>query len=178
LNAVRNGSSRNVSIENLQNLDKNFIESLFVDFGPIDKIEIISEMNQVYVHLTCITEAIKAVLTLSMDPSLSNCRIGYGKDRCSPLSSSSMLQGFSDSIVDQRFSGLVTAPLMGNRTVYLGGIHPEVTTKDLCDVILFFNWRRLLEVEFFKISSIWLIKILHSSHLLKLPQRLLFIIEA
>ena len=165
--AVKNGASRTVTVGNVENLTIEWLDSTFSVFGQIDQIRLLSEKNMATVHLTSITAAIKAVVTLSMDPRWSQCRIQYGKDRCAPQATSTSLltlpkhllnqqqastylnrgtpQGLlynSEPSVDHRLpllaqtSSSSSNPLTGNRTVYLGGIHPDVTTKDLCDVCL------------------------------------------
>ena len=148
--AVKNGASRHIVLANVFNMTNEWLENIFSVFGPIESIEIFSEKDTASIHLTSITAAIKAVVTLSMDSRWAQTRISYGRDRCAPPATSTSLltlpkhlnKGFhssllhnSDSLVDHR--GAVSnssSPLMGNRTVYLGGIHPEATTKDLCDV--------------------------------------------
>ena len=148
--AVKNGASRHVLLANVLNMTYEWIESIFSVFGAIESIMIFPEKDMASIHLTSITAAIKAVVTLSMDSRWSQTRISYGRDRCAPPATSTSLltlpkslnKGFqssllynSEPLVDHR--GVVSSsstPLTGNRTVYLGGIHPEATTKDLCDV--------------------------------------------
>lgn len=148
--AVKNGASRNVVLANVFNMTHEWLESIFSVFGTIESIMIFSEQDTASIHLTSITAAIKAVVTLSMDSRWAQTRISYGRDRCSaPATSTSLLSlpkcvnksspssllYNSEPLVDQRGAdSSSSSPLMGNRTVYLGGIHPEATTKDLCDV--------------------------------------------
>lgn len=89
--AVKNGASRHVLVSNVPDslLDLETIETTFSMFGPIDQIRLSSERNVVSVHLISITAAIKAIVTLSMDPTWAQCRIQYGRDRCAPGDESS-----------------------------------------------------------------------------------------
>jgi RNA recognition motif-containing protein len=165
--AVKNGASRNVQIANIENLTVEWLEQTFSVFGHIDQIQVFLDKNMAHVHLTSITAAIKAVVTLSMDARWSSCRIHYGKDRCVPPSANASNLGLPKHLLvntttpalanprttspgllhspelmsDTRSStssSTANHPVIGNRTVYLGGIHPDVTTKDLCDASIFF----------------------------------------
>lgn len=84
--AVKNGASRHVLVSNVPDslLGLETIETTFSMFGPIDQIRLSPERNVVSVHLISITAAIKAIVTLSMDPTWAQCRIQYGRDRCVP----------------------------------------------------------------------------------------------
>lgn len=121
-NHVLKGASRNVFIGNLEP-DQVSIDALrleFSHFGVVDLIKILPEKRIGFVHLCSISSAIKAVHALSEHPDWSQRRIYYGRDRCST-------QGPPPPSLTP------TLP-EENRTVYIGGIHAEVTTKDLCDV--------------------------------------------
>lgn len=147
--AVKNGASRNIVLANVCNMTHEWLESIFSVFGTIESIMTYPEEDTASIHLTSITAAIKAVVTLSMDSRWAQTRISYGRDRCAPPAASTSLLTLpkslekslqssllykSEPLVDQRGT---SAPLMGNRTVYLGGIHPEAITKDLCDVTFY-----------------------------------------
>jgi RNA recognition motif-containing protein len=145
--AVKIGASRNVVLANVLNMTHEWLESIFSVFGIIESITIYPEQDTASIHLTTITAAIKAVVTLSMDSRWGQTRISYGRDRCAPPAASTSLLTLPKSLNKSFHSSLLynseplvdqcgnSTPLMGNRTVYLGGIHPEATTKDLCDVI-------------------------------------------
>ncbi|KAJ3339975.1 hypothetical protein HDU91_000921 [Kappamyces sp. JEL0680] len=119
---VLKGASRNVFVGNVD--PSQTVESLKNDFslyGIVDTVKIISEKRIAFVHMCSIASAIRAVNALADDPSWADKRIYFGKDRCATQGPPPMPQG----------------PITPgeNRTVYIGGIHPDVTTKDLCDVI-------------------------------------------
>ena len=107
----------------------------------------------------------QVVNTLPTEPAWAGKRINFGKDRCAYIPKSQQVAAqqaqaaAAQSLVAQQsmgqqngFSpfGYVAAPgfgvdMMGNgmaggvqgmnRTVYLGNIHPETTTEDLCNAI-------------------------------------------
>lgn len=104
---------------------------------------------------------IQVVNTLPTEPAWAGKRVNYGKDRCAyiPKSQQAAAQAAqaaaAQSLVAQSatlspasgpnpfgspFSPYPFAPDMTggqglNRTVYLGNIHPETTTEDLCNAI-------------------------------------------
>lgn len=104
---------------------------------------------------------IQVVNTLPQEPGWAGKRVNYGKDRCAYVPKSQQVAaqqaqaaaaqslvaqsslspaGFSPFYAASPFSpmdmtgGLAAAQGM-NRTVYLGNIHPETTTEDLCNAI-------------------------------------------
>ena len=106
----------------------------------------------------------QVVATLPTEPAWAGKRVNYGKDRCAyiPKSQQAAAQAAqaaaAQSLVAQSMqspmqaSGVPFSPFspytqdalggMGgvnaqglNRTVYLGNIHPETTTEDLCNAI-------------------------------------------
>ncbi|KAI9199422.1 uncharacterized protein BJ171DRAFT_427644 [Polychytrium aggregatum] len=154
LTATQNGASRNVYIGNIdESVTDQYLQSEFSKFGPVDQIRVLLEKRIAFVHMTSIAAAIKVVTSLSQDPSWSGRRVNYGKDRCipnkqmNPAAVSSALGGASGMMFQSgfpsQFGGMLSSGYPydphyvggGNRTVYLGGIHQDATTKDLCDVI-------------------------------------------
>jgi RNA recognition motif-containing protein len=117
--AVTAGASRNVFIGNLEpSVTAEFLEIECSRFGQVDTVNMIPDKNMAFVHMCSVVSAIRAVSLLSSDPRWASRRISYGKDRCSHQS-------------------VVFAPptlVEENRTVYIGGVHPDVQCKDLCDV--------------------------------------------
>jgi hypothetical protein len=102
----------------------------------------------------------KVVNTLPNEPAWAGKRVNYGKDRCAYVPKSQQVAAHAaqaaaaQSLVAQTsglspgafspFGGQFTpsdimsgaAGVQGlNRTVYLGNIHPETTTEDLCNAI-------------------------------------------
>ncbi|KAI9094003.1 hypothetical protein DFS34DRAFT_250337 [Phlyctochytrium arcticum] len=140
LAAVQSGASRNVFIGNIDEVvTEPWLSQELGRFGPVDQIKILPEKRIAFVHMASIAAAMKAVGTLTNDVRWSNRRINYGKDRCAyQPKNAGLIPGMGYGLPYDPFSGM-TSQLGGNtstnRTVYLGSIHPDVTTKDLCDVI-------------------------------------------
>ncbi|EPQ55306.1 hypothetical protein GLOTRDRAFT_121493 [Gloeophyllum trabeum ATCC 11539] len=156
----QSNASRNVY---LGGLDENMTEEALRDdlsrFGLIDQVKIVRDKNIGFVHFLSIATANKVVNTLPTEPAWAGKRVNYGKDRCAyiPKSQQAAAQAAqaaaAQSLVSQAapFSSPFTpyaanfspeAMGMGgmggqglNRTVYLGNIHPETTTEDLCNAI-------------------------------------------
>jgi len=134
-------------------------------FGLIDQVKIVRDKNIGFVHFLSVAIACKVVGTLPTEPAWVGKRVNYGKDRCAyiPKSQQAAAQAAqaaaAQSLVAQ--SAGVNLPQSGpyspftpytpfspadalqsmagpqglNRTVYLGNIHPETTTEDLCNAI-------------------------------------------
>lgn len=162
LSIQQSNASRNVYIGGL---DENMTEEQLRDdlsrFGLIDQVKIVRDKNIGFVHFLSISTATKVVATLPTEPVWAGKRINYGKDRCAyiPKSQQAAAQAAqaaaAQSLVAQsaaQLSPLQTSPFspyapfspeganaLGaaslNRTVYLGNIHPETTTEDLCNSI-------------------------------------------
>jgi RNA recognition motif-containing protein len=134
-------------------------------FGLIDQVKIVRDKNIGFVHFLSISIATKVVSTLPTEPAWAGKRVNYGKDRCAYIpksqqaaaqqaqaaaaqslvaQSASLSQGqsvpFSPFTPYNQFSHVdalqsMAGPQGLNRTVYLGNIHPETTTEDLCNAI-------------------------------------------
>ncbi|KAH9981548.1 hypothetical protein BJV74DRAFT_82281 [Russula compacta] len=134
-------------------------------FGLIDQVKIVRDKNIGFVHFLSISVATKVVNTLPTEPAWAGKRVNYGKDRCAyiPKSQQAAAQAAqavaAQSLVAQSaaaslspintnvgnfgtfspYSPFATEgfgmPGSANRTVYLGNIHPETTTEDLCNAI-------------------------------------------
>ncbi|KAJ3204735.1 hypothetical protein HDU67_009346 [Dinochytrium kinnereticum] len=131
--AVAGGATRNVFIGSVdETMTEAFLHAELSKFGPVDQVKILQEKRIAFVHMANIKDALTAVMSLQSDAKFRGRRIHYGKDRCAynhqpvmGMSSGGFVGGsFMDSAMGTQ-----------NRTVYLGGIHAEATTKDLCDVI-------------------------------------------
>ncbi|KAL5512583.1 hypothetical protein ACEPAG_3236 [Sanghuangporus baumii] len=158
----QSNASRNVYIGGL---DENMTEEQLRDdlsrFGLIDQVKIVRDKNIGFVHFLSISTATKVVATLPTEPAWAGKRVNYGKDRCAyiPKSQQAAAQAAqaaaAQSLVAQStasLSPMQTSPFapygpfapdganaLGaaslNRTVYLGNIHPETNTEDLCNSI-------------------------------------------
>lgn len=163
--AVQQASaSRNVYLGNLPDdiTDQELREDLG-KFGPIDTIKMVREKNIAFVHFLSISNAVKAVAQLPTDPKWQPPRrVFYGKDRCAYVSKTQqqnaaqylgiapgyahVLNGadrdlISNALAQQSVAAAAVATTaggvnnLGNRTIYLGNIHPETTIEEICNVV-------------------------------------------
>ncbi|KAI8634764.1 RNA recognition domain-containing protein [Xylariaceae sp. FL1651] len=160
----QSGASRNVYLGNLPEdiTDEELREDLG-KFGAIDTIKIVREKNIAFIHFLSIANAMKAVQQLPQEPKWqSPRRVYYGKDRCAYVSKTQqqnaaqylgiapgyahMLTGqdrdvISNALAQQSVAAAAVATTagginnLGNRTIYLGNIHPETTIEEICNVV-------------------------------------------
>ncbi|KAL2141955.1 hypothetical protein VTI28DRAFT_1790 [Corynascus sepedonium] len=160
----QSGASRNVYLGNLPEdiTDEELREDLG-KFGAIDTVKIVREKNIAFVHFLSIANAIKAVSQLPQEPKWqAPRRVYYGKDRCAYVSKTQqqnaaqylgiapgyahMLTGadrdlISSALAQQSVAAAAVATTaggignLGNRTIYLGNIHPETTIEEICNVV-------------------------------------------
>lgn len=159
----QNGASRNVFLGNLpDDITREEIEEDLGKFGAIEHIKMIKEKNIAFVHYLSIANAMKAVQQLPSEANWAQRRVYYGKDRCGPHHKSAV--NANPMVASQMYNGLgftnlgmqlSTNPMyemmgmtaidrdgtpsivqnLGNRTVYLGNIHPETTLEEICNVV-------------------------------------------
>ena len=157
-------ASRNVYLGNLPEdiTDEELREDL-AKFGPIDTVKIVREKSIGFVHFLSIGNAIKAVQQLPQEQKWGPPRrVYYGKDRCAYVSKTQqqnaaqylgiapgyahVLNGadrdiISTALAQQSVAAAAVATQaggvnnLGNRTVYLGNIHPETTIEEICNVV-------------------------------------------
>ncbi|CEJ93860.1 Putative Negative regulator of differentiation 1 [[Torrubiella] hemipterigena] len=160
----QSGASRNVYLGNLPEeiTDEELREDL-AKFGAIDTIKLVREKNIAFVHYLSIANAIKAVSQLPQEAKWqAPRRVYYGKDRCAYVSKTQqqnaaqylgiapgyahMLTGadrdvISNALAQQSVAAAAVATSaggmnnLGNRTIYLGNIHPETTIEEICNVV-------------------------------------------
>ncbi|KAK8201900.1 hypothetical protein M8818_005425 [Zalaria obscura] len=160
----QSGASRNVYLGNLpeETTEEELREDLS-KFGPIDTVKIVREKAIGFVHFLSISNAIKAVAQLPQEPKWqAPRRVYYGKDRCAYVSKTQqqnaaqylgiapgyahVLNGadrdlISNALAQQSVAAAAVATTaggvnnLGNRTVYLGNIHPETTIEEICNVV-------------------------------------------
>jgi len=160
----QSGASRNVYLGNLPEdiLEEELREDLG-KFGAIDTVKIVREKNIAFVHFLSIANAIKAVSQLPQEAKWQTPRrVYYGKDRCAYVSKTQqqnaaqylgiapgyahMLTGadrdlISSALAQQSVAAAAVATTagginnLGNRTIYLGNIHPETTIEEICNVV-------------------------------------------
>jgi len=160
----QSGASRNVYLGNLpETVSEAELREDLGKFGPIDTVKIVREKAIGFVHFLSISNAIKAVSQLPQEPNWqAPRRVYYGKDRCAYISKTQqqnaaqylgiapgyahMLNGadrdlISNALAQQSVAAAAVATQaggvnnLGNRTVYLGNIHPETTIEEICNVV-------------------------------------------
>jgi RNA recognition motif-containing protein len=160
----QNGASRNVYLGNLpEETSEDELREDLSKFGPIDTVKIVREKAIGFVHFLSIGNAIKAVTQLPQDPRWqAPRRVYYGKDRCAYVSKTQqqnaaqylgiapgyahVLNGadrdlITSALAQQSVAAAAVAQTaggannVGNRTVYLGNIHPETTIEEICNVV-------------------------------------------
>ncbi|KAG5455363.1 MAG: hypothetical protein BJ554DRAFT_5239 [Olpidium bornovanus] len=160
LAAAEAGATRNVY---LGHLDEDFNEDRIREdlgrFGTVEHVKVIRDKSIGFAHLLSIQAAVKCVTALQNDPDYQGRRVHYGKDRCAVyqnkpggLPCRSFQQcGFQNPVAfTGTFGGqdsfhvpdvgvhgfLLPHDIPGtNRSVYLGGIHPDATGEDICNAI-------------------------------------------
>ncbi|KAL8874648.1 MAG: hypothetical protein Q9174_000053 [Haloplaca sp. 1 TL-2023] len=160
----QSSASRNVYLGNLpENVTESELREDLGKFGPIDTVKIVREKAIGFVHFLSIGNAIKAVAQLPQEPKWqAPRRVYYGKDRCAYVSKTQQQNaaqvlgippGYQNSLSPhdrniientlQQQSAQAAAVAtsaggmnnLGNRTVYLGNIHPETTIEEICNVV-------------------------------------------
>ncbi|KJZ76072.1 hypothetical protein HIM_04528 [Hirsutella minnesotensis 3608] len=160
----QSGASRNVYLGNLpEDISEEELREDLGKFGPVDTIKIVREKNIAFVHYLSIANAIKAVSQLPQEAKWqAPRRVYYGKDRCAYVSKTQqqnaaqylgiapgyahMLTGadrdlISNALAQQSVAAAAVATTagginnLGNRTIYLGNIHPETTIEEICNVV-------------------------------------------
>jgi RNA recognition motif-containing protein len=160
----QSGASRNVYLGNLpEEISEEELREDLGKFGVIDTVKIVREKSIAFVHFLSIANAIKAVSQLPQEPKWqAPRRVYYGKDRCAYVSKTQqqnaaqylgiapghahMLTGadrdlISNALAQQSVAAAAVATTagginnLGNRTIYLGNIHPETTIEEICNVV-------------------------------------------
>lgn len=156
--------SRNVYLGNLpEGITCDQLYEDMGKFGPIDMVKIVPDKNIAFVHFMSISSAMKAVQQLPLDPVWAHRRVFYGKDRCAYVSKTQQQNAaqflginngnehvlaktdpdmLSTALAQQSSAAATVATIsgggpsnVGNRTVYLGSIHPETSVEEICNVI-------------------------------------------
>ncbi|TGZ80040.1 hypothetical protein EX30DRAFT_67969 [Ascodesmis nigricans] len=160
----QSGASRNVYLGNLpEEVTEEELREDLGKFGPIDTVKIVREKAIGFVHFLSIGNAIKAVNQLPQEPKWQTPRrVYYGKDRCAYVSKTQQQNAaqylgiapgyahllnnadkemISTALAQQSAAAAAVATSagginnLGNRTVYLGNIHPETTIEEICNVV-------------------------------------------
>ncbi|KAI9756319.1 MAG: hypothetical protein M4579_003911 [Chaenotheca gracillima] len=160
----QSGASRNVYLGSLPDeVTEEELREDLGKFGPIDTVKLVREKAIGFVHFLSIGNAVKAVSQLSQEPKWqSPRRVYYGKDRCAYVSKTQQQNAaqylgiapgyahvlnsadrdlISNALAQQSVAAAAVATTaggvnnLGNRTVYLGNIHPETTIEEICNVV-------------------------------------------
>ena len=160
----QSGASRNVYLGNLpEEVTEDEVREDLGKFGAIDMVKLVREKSIAFVHYLSIANAIKAVTQLPQETKWqAPRRVYYGKDRCAYVSKTQqqnaaqylgiapghahMLTGadrdfISSALAQQSVAAAAVATTagginnLGNRTIYLGNIHPETTIEEICNVV-------------------------------------------
>lgn len=160
----QSGASRNVYLGNLaEDITEDELREELGKFGPIDTVKIVREKSIGFVHFLSISNAVKAVNQLPQEPNWQPPkRVYYGKDRCAYVSKTQQQNAaqylgiapgyahllnsadrdlISNALAQQSIAAAAVATTaggvnnLGNRTVYLGNIHPETTIEEICNVV-------------------------------------------
>ncbi|KAK2070660.1 hypothetical protein P8C59_005137 [Phyllachora maydis] len=160
----QSSASRNVFLGNLpDDISEQELREDLGKFGAIDTVKIVREKSIAFIHFLSIANAVKAVNQLPQEPKWqAPRRVYYGKDRCAYVSKTQqqnaaqylgiapgyahMLTGadrdlISSALAQQSVAAAAVATTagginnLGNRTIYLGNIHPETTTEEICNVV-------------------------------------------
>ncbi|KAG8531585.1 uncharacterized protein KY384_003215 [Bacidia gigantensis] len=160
----QSGASRNVYLGNLpETVTEAELREDLGKFGPIDTVKTVRDKAIGFVHFLSISNAVKAVSQLPQEPKWqAPRRVYYGKDRCAYVSKTQqqnaaqylgiapgyahMLNNadrdlISNALAQQSVAAAAVATQsagvnnLGNRTVYLGNIHPETTIEEICNVV-------------------------------------------
>lgn len=157
-------ASRNVYLGNLpEDISEDELREDLGKFGAIDTIKLVREKSIGFVHFLSVANAVKAVQQLPQEQKWGPPRrVYYGKDRCAYVSKTQqqnaaqylgiapgyahVLNGvdrdvISSALAQQSVAAAAVATAaggfnnLGNRTVYLGNIHPETTIEEICNVV-------------------------------------------
>lgn len=148
----QSGATRNVYLGNLPpDVTEEGIREELSKFGQIDQVKVVSDKSIGFVHFLTMTSAIKAVQQLPLEPTWAERRVYYGKDRCAYVNkqqqnvqqqNQAILGSMGIQTVQHQNSSHVGGAYktaaesnFGNRTVYLGNIHPETTLEEICNVV-------------------------------------------
>lgn len=159
----RYNATRNVYIGNLPStITEEDLSNDCFEFGDIDTIKILREKKIAFVHFTSVLAAIKCVQSLPLVEKYKERKIFYGKDRCAFITKTQQhnaaqylgLNPNSEKFVNQIDRDLIANALvqqsnaaaliatstggnsnLGNRTIYLGNLHPDSTIEEICNVV-------------------------------------------
>lgn len=159
----RYNATRNVYIGNLpENTSEKELANDTKEYGEIDTIKMIHEKKIAFIHFTSILAAIRCVQSLPLIEKYKDRRIFYGKDRCAFITKTQQHNAaqylglnpntenflsqvdrdlIANALVQQSNAAAMIATTtggtsnLGNRTIYLGNLHPDSTIEEICNVV-------------------------------------------
>ncbi|KAI9272182.1 hypothetical protein EDC94DRAFT_655590 [Helicostylum pulchrum] len=148
---IQGGATRCVYLGRLTEVHtEEYISNAVRKFGDIENVKIIADKNIAFVHFLSISSAVKCVASLPKEPEWAAVKVNYGKDHCAARNDFSQFgggfQGFGQQQQQQMgydaYNGYNTMPANPMvpstnvlRTLYVGNIHPDTKTEDLCNSI-------------------------------------------
>lgn len=160
---TRYHATRNVYLGNIpSDTTEAELVSDLAEYGEIETVKILPEKRIAFVHFTSIFAAIRCVQTLPLVPKYSNRKVFYGKDRCAFITKTQQhnaaqylgLNPHQENLLDKVDRDQIASALvqqsnaaamiataaggssnLGNRTIYLGNLHPETTAEEICNVV-------------------------------------------
>ncbi|ODQ83067.1 hypothetical protein BABINDRAFT_80385 [Babjeviella inositovora NRRL Y-12698] len=117
--------------------------SLGVESPSLDALSaLVATFDRVVIHFTSIRDAIRAKSQLSFSPTYHTCRVLYGRDRCARVVTEPSLDfGFRNNLSQKDIAAATVLTAaggmanLGNRTVYLGNLHPLTRVDEICNVV-------------------------------------------
>lgn len=156
-------ATRNVYLGNLPDfISEEELKSDVLEYGDIDTIKILPERKIAFIHFTSILAAVRCVQSLPLVDKYKDRKIFYGKDRCAFITKTQQhnaaqylgLNPNSENFLNNIDKDLIASALvqqsnaaamiatstggstnLGNRTVYLGSLHPDSTVEEICNVV-------------------------------------------
>jgi len=160
--AIRNGATRNVYLSNIQ-IDEQEqdqegaaeekraeLYAAFKQFGSIDMVKVVPERRIAFVHMASVSAAMAAVDQLSARPEWKGHRISFGSDRCGErpppgvhpslqakrrLDEQPAIEDYYEPVRERAERQSTNSQRLPYRTIYIGGMEPDITLEDLCDVV-------------------------------------------
>lgn len=159
----RYNASRNVYLGGVgPRITEEELVSDLSSYGAIDTVKILSDRKIAFIHFTSIMSAVRVVQNLPLDEKYRNIKVSYGKDRCAFITKTQQHNAAQYLGIDPNFERCLTnsdreyistaliqqanaaaaiatqaggANNLGNRTIYLGNLHPECSAEEICNVV-------------------------------------------
>lgn len=86
-NALRKGYTRSLYLGNVDFsvLTESRLRSEMSRFGPLDRIQLLKDRGVAFVHFANLLDGGRAFEEVKSDVCYKNCRVGFGRDRCEPV---------------------------------------------------------------------------------------------